>query len=125
MREFQISTFVDASLEKVWQLMADVEAWPQWTAAITRIELLTSPPLGISSRVRIYQPRLRPAIWTVTVWEPHQQFIWVSKMPGLAVTGEHAVAPSNGGCTITLRARFAGFLGNLAAFLTRNLSTQY
>ena len=85
MSDFRITTAIDAPAERVWAVLADVERWPEWTASVSRVELLTSAPLGMGGRVRIDQPKLRPAVWTVTLWQPGQRFVWESTNPGVKV----------------------------------------
>ena len=125
MSDFRISTTIDAPAERVWAVLADVERWPEWTASVSRVELLTSAPLGTGSRVRIDQPKLRPAVWTVTLWQPGQCFVWESTNPGVKVVAEHVIAPSAGGCTVTLAVHFSGLLGSVMGALNRKLTSHY
>jgi uncharacterized membrane protein len=125
MRDSQIRTTIQAPIERVWNVLADLEVWPQWTRSIDRIEFLTDPPLRIGSQVRIYQPRLRPAVWIITEWQPLSRFVWTSSHPGISVTGEHALSPSNGGCMLTLKIHFTGLFGSLVGLLTRKITRQY
>ena len=125
MRDFRISTTIDAPGERVWAVLVDVERWPEWTASVSRVELLTGAPLGLSGRVRIDQPKLRPAVWTVTLWQPGQRFVWESANPGVRVVAEHAIATRAGGCTVTLAVQFNGLFGSAAGALNRELTTHY
>ena len=47
---------VDADPSRVWQVLVDVESWPQWTPSMTTVEMVTPQPLGPGSRVAIKQP---------------------------------------------------------------------
>jgi uncharacterized protein YndB with AHSA1/START domain len=69
--EFSITTDVDASADLVFAVLTDVERWPEWTPTVTRVERLdgSSLPLAISSRMRVVQPKVPPAEWTVTALE--------------------------------------------------------
>ena len=125
MSDFRISTTIDAPAERVWAVLADVARWPEWTASVSRVELLTSAPLGTGSRVRIDQPKLRPAVWTVTLWQPGQRFVWESTNPGVKVVAEHVIAPSTGGYTVTLTVHFSGLLGSMMGALNRKLTSHY
>ena len=66
--EFSIITDIDASADLVFAVLIDVERWPEWTPTVTRVERLdgSALPLAISSRIRIVQPKVPPAEWTVT-----------------------------------------------------------
>ena len=83
MREFSANVDIAATPERVWQVLAEVERWPEWTPSVLSVERLNAAPLGAGSQVRIQQPKLRPAVWTITRWEPTKQFVWVSSSPGL------------------------------------------
>jgi uncharacterized protein YndB with AHSA1/START domain len=41
MREFAVSSEISAPVEGVWTVLADVERWPQWTASVSQIAILT------------------------------------------------------------------------------------
>ena len=75
--------------------------------------------------MRIDQPKLRPAVWTVTLWQPGQRFVWEAANPGVRVVAEHAIAPSAGGCTVTLTVHFNGLLGSAMGALNRKLTCHY
>lgn len=125
MSDYRISTTIDAPAERVWAVLADVERWPEWTASVSRVEILTSAPLGVGGRVRLDQPKLRRAVWTITLWQPGQRFIWESANPGITVVAEHAIAPGEGGCTVTLTVRFKGLLGSTMGALNHKLTDHY
>ena len=125
MSDLRITATIDAPAERVWAVLADVERWPEWTASVSSVEILTGAPLGMGGRVRIDQPKLRPAVWTVTLWQPGQRFVWESTNPGVRVVAEHAIAPSAGGCTVTLTVQFNGLLGSAAGAMNRKLTNHY
>jgi uncharacterized protein YndB with AHSA1/START domain len=103
MSELTTSVSINASPTRVWQILIDVERWAEWTASIRRIEHLDPVPLGIGSRVRIEQPKLAPAVWTITDWQPESAFIRVSRRPGVVVTALHAIeGNSEGASRVTL-----------------------
>ena len=125
MREFRATTSIDAPLEQVWSVLANVERWSEWTASIKHIEPLTSPPFRIGSRFRVDQPKLPSAVWEVTVFEPQRRFIWQNKRAGVTVVADHVLQDSGHGCAVTLTVHFAGVLGGLAGWLSRRLTEEY
>jgi len=122
---FSITVEIPAPPNRVWAVMVDVERWPEWTPTVTRLERFDHGPLVVGSRVRIWQPRLPPAIWRVTELREGQSFIWISRSPGLAVVAEHAVEGAPDGSRARLSVRFTGWLGPLVARLTRRLNERY
>ena len=91
MHQFQRKERIAASIHRVWAILVDLKRWPEWNASVERIEELTSHSLGLGSRVRIHQPKLRPAVWVVTAWEPESRFVWEAAGPGVTVVGSHVL----------------------------------
>ena len=104
--------------------MRDGERWPEWTASVTSVELLTPGPLAVGSRVRIRQPGFPPAFWTVTELG-ERDFTWVTRGPGAVVTARHRVEPVDQRSRGHLSLRFAGLFGPLLGRLTRSINERY
>ena len=125
MRQLTDCVFIEAPVERVWNVLEQVERWHEWTSSITRIERL-DPVLGqAGSRVRILQPRLRPAIWTVDAWVPPRRLSWSTRQPGVRLAAGHELAPHDGGCMFTQTLACSGPLGGLAWLLFGRLTRSY
>jgi uncharacterized membrane protein len=109
----------------VWAVMSDVERWHEWTQSIRSVRLLNAGPLAVGSRALIRQPKLPPAVWTVTAIDPGRSFTWRSGTPGMWVFGHHAVEPIEGGTRGTLGLEYHGAVGRLLARLTRGMTERY
>src|SRR5688572_1943831 len=74
--QFSITTEVDAPQEVVFAVLSEIERWPEWTPTVTRVERLgdAGAPLALGGRLRIVQPKVPPADWTVTALEPGRGF---------------------------------------------------
>ena len=116
---------IAAAPERVWEVMVDVERWHEWTASVTRIELLGSGPFGLGSRVRMLQPKLRPATFEVTAFEPGRSFSWSTRNGGVAAVAGHEISPLPGGARVTLRLELSGWPLLLLGWWLRPLSTRY
>ena len=85
------SEIVHAPLERVWELLVDVEGWPGWTESMREVKRLEDGPLVVGSRSRVTQPKGRPLVWTVTKLEPMREFTWAAAGPGLSFEGVHRI----------------------------------
>lgn len=125
MTDFALDVEISAPPDRVWAVMSDIEAWPEWTPTVTRVELLDPGPLAVGQRARVLQPRLPAAVWRITALEPGRSFTWVTRSPGVVVTARHSVEPAPGGSRAHLALHFGGLLGPLVARITRGLNTRY
>lgn len=106
---------INASLERVWEVLVDVESWPDWTTSMTSVTRLDSGPLRVGSTARIVQPNLPTMVWRVTELVPRQRFSWETKLPGLLITGDHAVTElAPGRVRLELAAIGSGLLAGIA-----------
>ena len=119
------SITIDAPPGRVWAVMSEVERWPEWTASIRSVQLLTPGPLALASRARIEQPRLPAAIWEVTALEPGRTFTWVSRYQGGFTAGTHTVTPTASGAGASLHLAFNGPVGWLIGTLLGGMSRRY
>ena len=125
MSVFSTTVDIAAPPGRVWAVMTDVERWPEWTASVRRLTRKDSGPFGLGSRVRIEQPKLRPADWEVTTFEPGRTFTWVTRSVSLLATGTHSVEPIAEGTRATLSIRFDGLLAPVITWLTSGLIQRY
>ncbi len=117
---------IAAPQDQVWAVMSDVARWPDWTASVTQVERLDGGPLRVGSRVRIRQPRLPVAVWTVTALEPARSFTWESAAPGLLSVGRHRVdATGHDTSRVTLSLAWRGLLAPVIRLLFGTLSRHY
>ena len=93
---FEITVDIDAPRDKVWEHLVAIERWPEMTRSVSRVERLDDGPLGKGSQARVHQPKLRPAVYTVTDFEPGRSFTWESRGPGIVTTAGHILTESSG-----------------------------
>ena len=112
--EQSIEIDIEATPERVWEVMTDVERWSEWTDTVTSVVRLDDGPLVLGSKARIEQPKLPPTEYVVTELEPGRSFTWVAKGPGVRTTARHSIEAGSGGVS---RARLsvdqAGPLGQV------------
>jgi hypothetical protein len=126
MKPYSTSITINASQETIWKVLSDVAHWHEWTPTVTKVEVLDGPELKLNNRYKVFQPKLQPAIWSVTVLTPPTNFTWESHMPGMHMIAEHILKPINANQTeLTLTFAFQGWLGELVGRLYRTTVESY
>ena len=116
---------IAAPPERVWEVLVDVERWPERIPTVDAVERLDAGPLAVGSRTRLRQPRLPEGVWTVTELTDGASYTWESSSPGVTVTASHLVEPSADGTRLTLGVTVSGLLSGIGWLMTRNLTKQY
>lgn len=123
---YEIAVDIDAAPEKVWAVLADVEHWPEWTRSMIRVQRLEDGPFGLGSTARVRQPRLPQAVYTVTEYEPGQNFTWATRSPGITIVGgHHVVSREDGHATVRLTVDQTGVLAPLVGLFAGRLTRRY
>jgi len=113
-RSVDTATLIEAPREKVWDLVMDFDAYPEWNPYITSIRGVPAP--GRTLAITIHPPgdgtsEIEAEVYT---FHPPRKFRWQSRylLPGLRdFEYEVIVAPVGPGRTSLLqRARFEGLL---------------
>jgi uncharacterized protein YndB with AHSA1/START domain len=124
--ELRTSVDVAASPHRVWEVLVDVERWPEWTDSVTRVRKVDAGPLAVGSRVEVSQPRIPTGTYTVTALEPGSAFRWEQRQPGSTVQAHHVCEPLPDGTTrVELRVVMSGALGGVVGRLYRRLTERY
>jgi hypothetical protein len=117
MRELRTEIEVAAAPERVWQVVSDFDAYPEWNPFIRSIE--GDAEVGSQLSVRIEPPGARGMTFkpTVRAVEPTRELRWLGRLllPGL-FDGEHrlAIEPLDGGRSRFVQSeRFNGLLVGL------------
>ena len=68
---------IDAPIERVWEVLADVEGQPRWMDDMKSVRMLTPLPIGVGTRaegnIRIFGIGVLDPI-TITAFEPPRRF---------------------------------------------------
>ena len=124
--KFGTTIDIDASADEVWDVLCDVERWPEWTDSVDTVELVGGGPLAIGSTVKIKQPRLPLAKWTVTDIQPGVSFTWVATAPGVHSTATHEISSRHDGIvTVRLELDQRGPLGWLIGTVYGRMTRRY
>ena len=123
---FEHSIDIDAPQQRVWDVLSDLEAWPQRIETVDVVELLTPPPVGEGSRVRLKQPKLPEGVWEVTVWDAPSYFEYRQQTGGVtSVAGHRVEALEEGRSRLTLTLEMRGLLVPVVAVFFKGLTSRY
>ena len=130
--QFQTTIEVAAPADVLWQAVADVEHWPEWTPTMNEVTWLTAMPaasptgaLVPGGQARIRQPGLPELVWEVTDVRPGESFTWRTATAGVTATAVHEIRPLPGErAELTLGLAQAGPLARIVGLLSSRRTRQ-
>ena len=123
---FEKTIEIEASQQRVWDVLSDIEAWPQRIQTVDTVELLTPAPLSKGSRVRLRQPKLPEGTWDITAWDAPSFFEWTQKTGGVTnVAGHRIEALGEGRARLTLTLEMGGLLIPIIGLFYKGLTDRY
>ncbi len=123
---FEQSIDIDARQQRVWEVLSDLEGWPQRIETVDLVELLTPAPVGEGSCVRLKQPKLPEGTWEGTVWDAPSYFEFRQKSGGVTnVAGHRVEALQDGRSRLTLTLDMRGLLVPVVALFYKGLTNRY
>jgi len=123
---FETSIDIEAPMQRVWDVLTDLEAWPRRIETVDRVELLTAAPVTVGSRVRLKQPKLPEGVWDVTAWDPPTWFEWRQKASGVtSVAGHRVTTLSEERSKLSLSLDMQGLLVPLVGRLSKGMIDRY
>ena len=125
MTKFSTSITINSSQQSVWNVLSNVAHWHEWTPTVNKVEVLNTSELKLGNRYKVFQPKLQPAVWTVTELNS-ANFTWESKPPGMHMVAEHIVKSVNANQSeVTLTFSFNGWFGKLIGKLYGKMTAEY
>lgn len=114
MKEFSARIDIDASAERVWEILVDVARWPEWNTTIKRVEGEAAP----GEKIALYTTASpdRAFKLKVTEFDRPNRMVWSGGMPLGLFKGErtYAITPIDaGGVTFTMREVFSGLMAGM------------
>ena len=115
---FSASVEINASPEKAWVLLNNVEEWPKWVPSLKKIEKVTKEPMGVGSRVLVVARSLITVnlLMTITEFVAGRRVVMEGKVLGVKMTRYYEMEPA-GQDKAKLTA--GGEVSGLLAFLVR------
>ena len=119
------SLIVNTEPKNVFAVLMQLENWNQWTKSITSISLLNAEKIEVGTRIRVIQPELSPATWTIIEIKENSSLVWEKKSFGLKMTATHSIINDNNNVLVRLSIIYEGFFARLAYKLTSSLTDRY
>ncbi len=116
---------ISAPAKTVWDVLTDVEAWPEMTQSMTSVQQIEPGPLRVGARVRIKQPKLPAMEWTVTEVVEGQRFVWETSTPGVRTSAAHTLLEVPGETTLRLEIEQHGPMSGAMGVLFRGMTHRY
>jgi uncharacterized protein YndB with AHSA1/START domain len=117
---------IDAPPERVWEVLTDVERWPEWSPTMTTVTRLEKGMFRTGSNARIKQPKLPEAMWRVSALVPEQSFTWTSRSRGVTTEAKHVIVRrAEGGTRAESHVRQTGPLAWFAKVFFGRLTRSY
>ncbi len=123
---FEHSIEIDAPQQRAWDVLTNLEGWPQRIETVDEIELLTPLPVGVGTRVRLKQPKLGEGTWEVTAWDAPSSFEWRQQASGVTTVAAHRVeALEDGRSRLILMLEMRGLLVPIFGRMFKGLTNDY
>lgn len=108
MKEFKATTTINAPPEKVWDVLMDTSAYPEWDPYCISIEGSVAPGAQLKAYSTLSPDRTFPV--KVTELVPQQKMTWASGMPFGLFKGQRnfVLTPKESGTEFTVREVFTG-----------------
>ena len=124
--EYQKSLTVAAEPARVWQVLSDIERWPERITTYQEVRRLDDGDLSVGSRARVKQKGLAVGEWEVSELVPGRTFTWTSQQPGVRIVGRHHVTTDPAGATrLTLVLEQSGWLSGVVTLLLGRKVREY
>jgi hypothetical protein len=119
------SLIINAEPKDIYTILTRLENWNQWTKSITSISLLNAEKIEVGTRIKVIQPKLSPATWTITEIKENSSLVWEKKSFGLKMTAQHSIINDNNNVLVKLSIIYEGLFARLAYKLTSSLTDRY
>ncbi len=115
--KFSASVEINATPEKAWALVNNVEEWPKWIQSLKKIEKLSAGPLGVGSQVLVVAKSLITVnlLMTITEFVAGRRVVMEGKVLSVKMTRYYALEPIGQRTRLTAGGEVSGLL----AFLVR------
>jgi uncharacterized membrane protein len=124
---FQSSIDINAPVEKVWELIDELEEWPKWMPSIRKIERVSAGPLTVGSQLSVTAKVSGLTVklsMTIIEFVSQRTVVMQGKVLGINLTRFYTLEPVNGKTKVTIGGEVCGFLAWLARWGGQTISDE-
>jgi uncharacterized protein YndB with AHSA1/START domain len=113
MRSYEATSFIDATPERVWPVLTDVAAWPDWGSGVTKVDGRLALGEKLAITVEANPGRAFP-VKVVALLAP-ERMVFRGGMPLGIFVGQrtYTLVPEGSGTRFTMRESYTGPLAGL------------
>jgi uncharacterized protein YndB with AHSA1/START domain len=113
MHSYEASSFIDAKPERVWPVLTDAAAWPDWDSGVTKVDGRAALGEKLSVTVEANPGRAFP-VKVVQLSAP-ERMVFLGGMPLGLFTGRrtYTLVPEGTGTRFTMREEYKGPLAGM------------
>jgi carbon monoxide dehydrogenase subunit G len=114
---FESSIDINATVEKVWELIDELEDWPKWMPSIRKIERVSAGLLTVGSQLYVtakVSGLTVKLLMTITKFVQERNVVMEGKALGTKLTRFYTLEPVNGKTKVTIGGDVSGLLAWLA-----------
>jgi uncharacterized protein YndB with AHSA1/START domain len=100
---------IAATPQRVFDLLADVDQWPSWQGAVSKVSVESPVRTGTTFRWRSGVPITS----TITVLEPARAIAWTGRAVGTRAIHTWSLTPVDGGALVRTEESMTGWLPRL------------
>jgi hypothetical protein len=119
------ASLIHSTPEHIFSVLMKLGQWNQWTKSIISISFVNNDSFKVGAKIKVLQPKLSPAVWTITEISENKSLVWEKKSLGLKMTANHFIQESTEGPIVKLQIIYQGFLATVFYKLTASLTESY
>jgi uncharacterized membrane protein len=109
--------FIDAPVEKVWSIQADIESWPEWQSDITSAKLEAELAAGTIFRWKASGLSIVSTLHTVN---PNHEIGWTGVSLGMSAIHNWTFKAQDNGTLVITEESLSGWLAGLFKMFDKN-----
>ena len=119
MKSFSTSIQINASAERVWEILIDASSWTKWNSTIEKIEGSIAPGQKVTVVAKASPGQAFPL--KVTEFDPNKSMVWTGGMPLGLFTGKRTYSIRDVDEFLSEFSMNEAFTGLMAPLITRSI----